>query len=187
MNKRKYKRKIRIASIRGAGFFTSLKQSAIEHGYRGNISTMVFFFRRLINNSRHLLARIMPLNGLRISLHRARGVTIGKNTTLGPFVFIDEVWPDYVYVEDYAAVVYGSTIIAHTKAPFFQRKNYDSFVEPVVIKKGAWVGARSIILPGVTVGEGSVVTAGSVVSRDVPPYTVVAGNPARPVSKLKNR
>ena len=68
--------------------------------------------------------------------------------------------------------------------PFYQRKNYISYVSPVIIGKGAWVGARSIILPGVRIGEGSVVTAGSVVSRDVPSHTVVAGNPARPVSKL---
>ena len=162
----RYKPRIRIASIRGAGFFTSLKQSAIEHGYRGKINILFFFFKRLINNSRHLLARIIPINGLRISLHKARGVTIGKNTTIGPFVFIDEVWPDYVYIDDFAGIALGSTILAHTKAPFFQRNNYMSYVDPVIIEKGVWVGARSLILPGVTVGEGSVITAGSIVSRD---------------------
>ena len=54
----------------------------------------------------------------------------------------------------------------------------------VIIKKNAWITIGSTILPGVTVGEGSVVAAGSVVSRDVPPYTMVAGNPARAVKKL---
>ena len=49
------------------------------------------------------------------------------------------------------------------------------------ICRGAWSGARSIILKGVTVGEGAIVGAGSVVTKDVPPYTVVAGNPARVV------
>jgi acetyltransferase-like isoleucine patch superfamily enzyme len=47
----------------------------------------------------------------------------------------------------------------------------------------AWIGARAIILPGVTVGEGAVVSAGSVVSRDVPPYTIVAGNPAEVIGQ----
>lgn len=55
---------------------------------------------------------------------------------------------------------------------------------PVRIEKGAWLGARSIILKGVTVGEGAVVGAGSVVTKDVPPYTVVAGNPARVVKEI---
>lgn len=54
---------------------------------------------------------------------------------------------------------------------------------PVKIGRGAWIGAGAIILPGVTVGERSVVGAGSVVTRDVEPLSVVAGNPARPVGR----
>ncbi len=49
----------------------------------------------------------------------------------------------------------------------------------VVVESDVWIGARSILLDGVTIGRGSVVGAGSVVTRDVPEYTVVAGNPAR--------
>lgn len=56
--------------------------------------------------------------------------------------------------------------------------------KPVVIGRGVWIGAKSIILKGVTVGEGSVVGAGSVVTRDVPPYTIVAGNPARIIREI---
>jgi acetyltransferase-like isoleucine patch superfamily enzyme len=55
---------------------------------------------------------------------------------------------------------------------------------PVVIKDGAWLGARCTILPGVTVGEGAIVAAGAVVHRDVPPNTLVAGVPARIVKEL---
>ena len=55
---------------------------------------------------------------------------------------------------------------------------------PVVIKNGAWLGARSTILPGVTVGEGAIVAAGAVVHRDVPPNTLVAGVPAKVVKNL---
>lgn len=53
--------------------------------------------------------------------------------------------------------------------------------KPVVIKRNAWIGAGATILPGVTVGENAVVAAGAVVSRDVPPNTVVAGIPAKVV------
>lgn len=52
-------------------------------------------------------------------------------------------------------------------------------MKPIHIKKLAWIGAKSIILKGVTIGEGSVVAAGSVVTKDVAPYTIVGGNPAR--------
>ena len=51
----------------------------------------------------------------------------------------------------------------------------------VQIDDGAWVGCNSCILHGVTIGKGSVIGAGSVVTRDVPPYCVVAGNPAKPL------
>jgi len=51
--------------------------------------------------------------------------------------------------------------------------------EPVVISDHVWIGANSVILKGVTIGEGSVVGAGSIVTKDVPPYTIVAGNPAK--------
>lgn len=50
---------------------------------------------------------------------------------------------------------------------------------PIVIEDRVWVGCRAIILGGVTIGEGSIVAAGSVVTRDVPPGTLVAGNPAK--------
>ena len=56
--------------------------------------------------------------------------------------------------------------------------------EPVVIGRGSWVGARAIILPGVTIGPRCVIAAGSVVSRDVPGETLVGGNPAKEIRKL---
>ena len=54
----------------------------------------------------------------------------------------------------------------------------------IIIKNNAWIGMRSIILKGVTIGEGAIVAAGSVVTKDVPPYTLVAGNPAVIKKKL---
>ena len=54
---------------------------------------------------------------------------------------------------------------------------------PIAVGDGAWIAARAAVLPGVRVGEGAVVGYGAVVTRDVPPWTVVAGNPAREVGK----
>ena len=62
-----------------------------------------------------------------------------------------------------------------------KRQHIDSFI---LIKKKAWIGAGAIILPGVTIGEYSIVGAGSVVTKDVPAYTVVGGNPARIIREL---
>ncbi|HEY0793071.1 MAG TPA: DapH/DapD/GlmU-related protein, partial [Chthoniobacterales bacterium] len=56
---------------------------------------------------------------------------------------------------------------------------------PIVVGKCAWVAARAIVLMGVTIGEGSVVGAGSVVTRSVPPHSVCVGNPARIVKEVR--
>ena len=55
----------------------------------------------------------------------------------------------------------------------------------MIIGKDCWIGARAVILPGVTIGDCSVVAAGSVVTKDVPPYTMVAGNPAKVKKDLR--
>ena len=56
--------------------------------------------------------------------------------------------------------------------------------DPVVIKNGAWIGFNSIILKGVTIGEGAIVGAGSVVTKDVSPWTIVGGNPAKIIREI---
>ena len=61
----------------------------------------------------------------------------------------------------------------------------ETLEKPVVISNDVWIGARVIILPGVNIGEGSVLGAGCVVTRDVPPYTVVGGVPAKVIKQRK--
>ena len=55
---------------------------------------------------------------------------------------------------------------------------------PVVVERGAWVGAGAIILPGVSIGRNSVIGAGAIVTKDVPPFSVAVGNPARVIKTL---
>ncbi|NTU65300.1 MAG: hypothetical protein HGB05_18340 [Chloroflexi bacterium] len=61
-----------------------------------------------------------------------------------------------------------------------------TFSAPVTIQDGTWLGARCIVLPGVTVGRGSVVGAGSVVTKDVPPNTLVGGVPAKVIRSIND-
>lgn len=76
-------------------------------------------------------------------------------------------------IEDYRAVL--------------GKKPERSFIEsaPIQIGEKVWVGFNSIVLKGVTIGEGSVIAAGSLVVRDIPPYTLAAGNPARVIKSIK--
>lgn len=69
--------------------------------------------------------------------------------------------------------------------PLDPRDRTTVLLQPIVIKRNAWIGAGATVLPGVTIGENSVVAAGAVVSRDVPPNTVVAGIPAKPIKSIE--
>jgi acetyltransferase-like isoleucine patch superfamily enzyme len=63
--------------------------------------------------------------------------------------------------------------------------DHDGMARPVRIGDNVWIGFDAVILPGVTIGQGSIVGARSVVAEDVPPFTVAAGNPARVIKQLE--
>lgn len=118
------------------------------------------------------LARILPgARSLRVSLHRWRGVNIGKDVWIGYDVILDTSRPHLIVIEDGASLSMRVTVIAHFRE-----------TQGVKIEQDAFVGPGAIILPNVTIGRGAVVTAGSVVTQSVPPMTVVQGNPAVPIA-----
>jgi len=99
------------------------------------------------------------------------GVVIGDNCKIKPFVYI----PTGVTIEDDVFIGPG---VSFTNDKYPRAKGAWKMLR-TVIKKGASIGAKSAILPGVTVGEEALVGAGSVVTRNVPERAVVTGNPAR--------
>jgi acetyltransferase-like isoleucine patch superfamily enzyme len=118
---------------------------------------------------------------------RMRGVHIGEHVYIGPHVSIDFLYPQLVTIEDYVSIGMNSMIFAHsnpTCSVWLKLNRYPRSVAPVTIKNGAWIPPGVIILPGVTIGENSVVGAGSLVTRDVEPFTLVAGCPAKFVKRL---
>jgi acetyltransferase-like isoleucine patch superfamily enzyme len=119
------------------------------------------------------LAMSLPGGGaFRVALHRLRGVKIGDDVWIGSEALIETACPECVKIGSRVVIGIRATILAH-----FQE------LMGVEIKDDVYIGACAIILPGVTVGEGSVVSAGSVVTTSVPPMTVVQGNPAVRVAK----
>ncbi len=126
------------------------------------------------NRILQILARLAPgAKTWRVRLHRWRGVNIGKGVWIGYDAVIETACPHLVTIKDRASVGIRATIIAHMR-------EYDS----VTIEEDAIVGPGAIVLPNVTIGHGSVVAAGSVVTASVPPMTLVQGNPARPVARI---
>jgi len=137
----------------------------------------------------HVIARYAPLPpAARASLHRRRGVEVGRRVFIGTEVFIDDAAPSSVTLEDDVTVIAQATILGHTYYPrHFHRLLGDEATRAglrTTIRRGAYLGLRSTILAGVTVGEYAIVAAGAVVVDDVPPYTTVAGVPARVVREF---
>src|ERR1700722_2016789 len=127
------------------------------------------FLRGTLNRLFQFLARILPGAGsVRVKLHRARGVNIGRNVFISEDVILETGAPNLITIEDRVFLGVRTTIIAH-----FRELN-----EGVKIESDVFVGPGAIILPNVILGRGSVVAAGSVVTRSVPPMTLVQGNPA---------
>lgn len=106
-----------------------------------------------------------------------KGVTIGDRCAIEAFVFI----PTGVTIED--EVFIGPHVcFTNDKKPRAVNPGWKT--TPTVVKKGASIGAGSVILCGITIGEKAMIAAGSVVTKDVPPKTLVARNPAKPVKKI---
>ncbi len=117
---------------------------------------------------------------------------VPENIHIGNNVFINQqcilVGDEKITIEDNVSIGFRAMIITsnneiHLDPSTMKRVHYD---EPIVIKKNVWIGSNAVILSGVTVGEGSVVAAGAVVTKDVPPYTLVGEVPARIIKKVEH-
>lgn len=131
-----------------------------------------------------LLARHVPSNALRVRFQRAKGVKIGRNVYLGYDTHIDTAYPELIEIEDHARIGIGAVILAHSRPADAWMEHLGEHRAPVRIKRHAAVYAGAILTPGVTVGEYAIVKEGAVVVDDVPPFTVVAGVPARVIEEL---
>ncbi|WP_128331511.1 sugar O-acetyltransferase [Apibacter sp. HY039] len=113
----------------------------------------------------------------------------GQFIRLGKKVFINSgcIFMDRggITLEDGVFVGPNVNIITenHSEIPELRSNVY---AKPILVKSNAWIGAAAILLPGVTIGENSIVAAGSVVTKDVPDSTIVAGNPAKIIRKIKS-
>ncbi len=131
-------------------------------------------------------------------------IMIGNHTYIGNSTFISR---SSITIGNNVTIAWGCTIYDHDShsldyierrkdiddelrdirsgVSFIANKNWDCVnTKPIHIHDDAWIGMNCIILKGVTIGEGAIVGAGSVVTRDVPPWTLVAGNPAKVIKEL---
>ncbi len=124
-----------------------------------------------------------------INLYRTGigGITIGKNCFLGDGVVLDTA--ERILFEDDVTLSFDVMVLTHTNVGYKDhpvQAHIPSVAEPTMFKKGCFVGVRSVILPGVTVGEGAAVAAGAIVTKDVSAKTLVGGVPAKMIRKFKS-
>jgi len=117
-----------------------------------------------------------------------KNARIGKNCKISSHTFICEgvTIEDNVFI-GHSVVFINDTYPRATNGDEGLQTEEDWKVDPIVVKKGASIGSNCTILCNVTIGENAIVGAGSVVTKDVPPNTIVAGNPARILRQIKDK
>lgn len=123
------------------------------------------------------------------TIHRMRGVHVGKGSKISRTVIIDDSRPDLITIGENVWVTAGCQMLCHQRdLKYYQRDlpvmDCPLKYAPIVIKDGAHIGIGSIIMPGVAIGKGVVIGAGSVVTRDIPDYSVAVGAPAKVIKVL---
>lgn len=138
-----------------------------------------------------------PFHAWRASLLRVFGAKMGKNCHIYPGAFIWAPWNlecgDQAGVADGAIIYNQARIRVGTRSVISQGAhlcsgthdhtdpNFSLIARPIVVGDHAWVAAEAFVHPGVTIGEGAVIGARAVVTKDMPPWMVCAGHPCQPI------
>lgn len=164
-------------SIRYAGYLHAGKELIIEdYAEINGRSTQKIILGNRVTIGKYAIIRPGNLYGGELG----EGLRVGDHSNIGP----------YSYIGCSGFISIGNNVMISPRVSIYAENHvFDSTEDTiksqgvkrktVVIEDDCWIAANSIILAGVTIGKGSVVAAGSVVSKDVPPYSVVAGVPAR--------
>lgn len=119
-------------------------------------------------------------------LLRRLGATVGKGVFIGDHCRFDQNHSNYITLEDNVHIASGTRLLCHLR----NLKDYkigDDYAKlpykfgKIHMKKGSCIGMESMVMPGVTVGEGSIVGTASLVSKDIPDWCIAVGSPAKPV------
>lgn len=119
--------------------------------------------------------RISPSFLVKNICYRMLGIKVGKDVSVGLMVMMDTFYPSQIEIGNNVIIGYNSTLLGHE----FLISEYR--IGKIIIGDNVLIGANSTILPGVTIGEGAVISAMSLVNRDVPPHSFFGGVPIREI------
>ncbi len=145
---------------------------------------MHWFKKRLIKAIDSILIRFFYNPNTMENFLRAKGCSIGKNNRIYITDFGSE--PYLIKIGNHCSISKGTWLVTHDGGVWVLRDKYPKInvFGKIEIKDNCYIGLNAIILPNVTIGPNSVVGAGAIVTKDVPPNTVVAGVPAKVVRTL---
>ena len=141
-----------------------------------------------------LRSAVIPSSKFRVFLLRVFGARLGRGVVVKPGVRVKYPWllsvgshswiGEDAWIDNLAPVALGSDVCI-SQGAYLCTGNHDwsdpafgLVAQPIILDNGSWAGARSVICPGVSLGEAAVAAAGSVVSSNIPPFEIHAGNPA---------
>lgn len=138
-----------------------------------------------------LLSPILPRK-VRPWVLKKIGCHVGKDIFIGDSVKIDSGHADMIYIEDHAHIAGGTRLLCHQRDLRDYKVGDDYAKLPyrlgeIHLKKGSLVGMESFVMPGVTIGEGAIVGAFSLVTHDIPAWTIAVGRPAKVVKQIPRR
>lgn len=120
------------------------------------------------------------------------GCHVGKNVYVGDHVSVDINHADLIYLDDYAHITDGCRLLCHQRnlRHYYKGDNaadLDYRLGEIHIGKGVMLGMETMVMPGVTIGDGAIIGAYSLVTKDIPPYTIATGRPAKVVKEVPER
>lgn len=129
---------------------------------------------------------IDPAQDIRPKYWKKCGVNTNGRFQVGYGVYFDAGNAKYITIEDGVWITSQCLFLCHRRKldNYKVGDNYNDLpykIEPIILKRNCCIGMRTIVMPGVTIGEGAIIGAGSVVTKDIPPYCIAIGNPAKPV------
>ena len=148
-----------------------------------------FFFR----------SGIIPFSVILVALLKLFGAKIGKDVRIKPFIHIkypwkltlgDHSWLASCYIENLAPVIIGKNVCVSQNAMLltgnhnYKKTTFDLITKPIIVEDGVWIGANATVCPGITCKSHSVLTVGSIATKNLDAYSIYQGNPA---TKVKDR
>lgn len=159
------------------------------------IKIFIWFFVNVL----FLINPLNPISGIKVFVLRLFGAKVGKGVTIKPGVNVKYPWlleiGDYVWIgekvwiDNLAKVTIGDNVCVSQEAMLlcgnhnYKKSSFDLIIGKIVLNEGSWVGAKSVVCPGVTLNSHAILTVGSVATKDLDADSIHQGNPAVMIRK----